>query len=291
MGCSSSLPTPLPDCVLTSSAVTKTENNVYAWEQKEWLIPHEPIRREMLRAERALELMDNVQHEWHIKAFFKWYSEFFSLAIHFHHDNEEKIVGPYFQALGEVVDFGKTCDHEQLLASMTAFEADLKTLFDLVTGASKAAGVDIKTKEDELRAKWRALKELMFTHLAEEEVFWPAVYTKHGQKHAKILVDKILKADMNLTGKEAVAGHAFAGAVMDAMGAPCVHRYKEYNYSTPPHALTLGPWLNSVEAERFWNDIFFVPRLFILPGFHKEYLVKWRVLIESIGSKTAPSSI
>ena len=43
---------------LTSTAIHKIDDGSYPWYEAEWLIPHENIRREMLRGEWALAHMD-----------------------------------------------------------------------------------------------------------------------------------------------------------------------------------------------------------------------------------------
>jgi len=293
MGCTTSTPAAQPPpvvCTLTSSAIAKTENDVYKDEETEWLLPHEPIRQEFLRVEHALMHFDLVNCPWHIFVLHTWLSEYFFRAVHFHHDNEEKIVGPYWQKLGETTDFGKTAGHAEIVSMMDSFGAYVKAVKDYVVDAGKTTPAsELKAKQAELQTKWAAFQSLMFVHLAEEEVFWPQVYARHDKKHAKAVVDLILAADFKLKGKDAVAGHAFAGAVMDCVG-PFKARYGKYKYSPPSHALDMGPWCAREVGEKFMRQIPFVPRALILPSFHKEYILKWRVLIESIGGTVNPLS-
>lgn len=109
----------------------------------------------------------------------------------------------------------------------------------------------------------------------------------NGRAHAKAIVEQILKAEFSLKGKDAVAGNAFAGAVMDSVG-PLRSRYASYKYSPPAHALNMGPWASVQQGEAFMNDIPFIPRALVLPAFHKTYILKWRAMIESIGGTVNP---
>lgn len=73
---------------LTSTVIEPKES--YPWHEKMMLIPHEAIRRELLRAEKALNLMDAVNYPWHATQFNTWLSEYFFPALHEHHYVEDK---------------------------------------------------------------------------------------------------------------------------------------------------------------------------------------------------------
>ena len=286
MGCSTSVPAAVEERTLTSRAVAKTADNNYSWQDSELLVPHEPIRRELLYVARALDLLDLFVNPWHIKVLYKYLSEFFVPSVHFHHDNEEEILGPYYEKLGEKADYGKSVDHKTLLDTMDSYLIEVKSVLDLVA-TEKASETDLRTKESELKSRWAALSELMLVHLAEEEDYWPAVYLRSGQKHAKAVLQLILKKDFALKGAEAIAANAFAGAVMDAIG-PLRSRYAAYKYTTPAHGLSLGPWASPEMGADFMQGVPFLPRTLILPMFHKTYITKWRRQIESIGGQDNP---
>ena len=54
--------------LLTSTVVDKRDDNNYSQSQCHLLVPHEAVRRELLRAEKALDNLDIVKK---IKAFMK----------------------------------------------------------------------------------------------------------------------------------------------------------------------------------------------------------------------------
>lgn len=270
-----------PEFFLTSTAIPKTVDNEYEWTQSDWLIPHEPIRREMLRVQTALERLDLVGSPWHIERLHSFLDNYFIRAVHFHHDNEEEVVGPYFAKLGESVDFGKAHTHKELVEGMDAFLADVTAAKSLV--GDKAPADALRAAEAGLRAKWVVLHAVVLVHLEEEEQFWPAVYRKHDPKHADAVVNLILKRDFALKGPDATAAHAFTGAVFDAMGA-FDDKYASYKYTLPAGARAMGPWCSERFKASFMRKVPFIPRLLIIPGFHRVYVTKWRAMIESIGT-------
>lgn len=79
-----------PDKIdLTSTVIAQKES--YPWHEKMILVPHEAIRRELLRAERAINVMDAVNNPWHAIIFEAWLSDFFFPAVHEHHYIEENV--------------------------------------------------------------------------------------------------------------------------------------------------------------------------------------------------------
>lgn len=280
----------LKDIVLTSTAVTKPANGHYQDHDSHLLIPHEAIRRDILRAEHSLKHMDVVKYPWHIVNFYRWISEYFFLAVHFHHDMEEKVLGPYYQKLGEThTDFGTTADHKGVLEHMDAIQATAKSLLDLVTAGNMNAG-KAQEQQEVLRKQWLKFKDYFFLHLHEEEVFWPPVYNKHGTNHADKVVKLILASEMKLKGADQIAGQAMSGAVFDALGMFPPSKTKKYNYTPPANALVFaGPWCGQSFLEAFKKKVPFIARALVFPAFHKTYIVKWRALIESLCDTVQPT--
>lgn len=66
---------------------------LYEWYETDWLIIHEAIRREVLRAEYSIERMNAYKYPWQALNLYTWISDYFMLALHAHHDNEELLVG------------------------------------------------------------------------------------------------------------------------------------------------------------------------------------------------------
>lgn len=87
---------------LISEAIPQTSDGNYEWYQNEWLMIHETIRREILRAEHALNNLDVQKHPWQITCFYVWFSEFFSRIVDIHHETEDEILGPHYKLLGWV---------------------------------------------------------------------------------------------------------------------------------------------------------------------------------------------
>lgn len=62
---------------LTSTVVNSSPEGVYSYPYKAVLIPHEAMRREMLRAKHAIDNFDPWKHSWKADYLNEWYNGFF----------------------------------------------------------------------------------------------------------------------------------------------------------------------------------------------------------------------
>ena len=87
---------------ITSTVIgqNRDEKGEIVWYEVDWLIPHETIRREILRCEHGLARTNVVATPWKARVLNIWMNDFFLPAIHAHHNVEETIVGPFYQKLG-----------------------------------------------------------------------------------------------------------------------------------------------------------------------------------------------
>lgn len=263
---------------LTSHAVPKVDSGDYPWQVADWMIPHEAIRRDFIRAAYALERMDVIARPWQAHAFKSWMVDFLFTAVHTHHDTEETIVGPYWIALGEKIEFGVTYNHEIILSRMEstsklalAMDDAVKALGATPTSEQVAAAV---AAFNALKLAFLEVQSMLFVHLGEEETFWPSIFMKHTKKEAKAMVDKIISHELKQTGKALAAFKGFTGAIMDAMTG-------ESNECAPAWALRMGPWCNPAYHAEFMNAVPWVPRTLIFPAWHKEYVSKWKAMIDA----------
>ena len=82
-------PLPYPaDVALTSNVLTPSPDKNYSYAVKAFLIPHEALRVEMFRLERAVAVMDVVSAPWKVAYLARWYNDFFLHTLHEHHDVE-----------------------------------------------------------------------------------------------------------------------------------------------------------------------------------------------------------
>lgn len=293
MGCSASSSNVMNDkleCILTSTAIAKTQDNMYPEHICGWLTPHEPIRRDILRGERALECMQLLVHPWQMINFYHWYTKYFVLVVHAHHDHEENIVGPFYKNLGEdTTDWGKSADHKGIIDLMSNVDGEAKELFQLIEISIKNGNSCdeslLRRRHVALKGHWAAFKLYIFHHLVEEELFWPQIYKKHGTKLADKVLGLIHAEDRKLRGEPAAATQAFAGAVFDALGffPPSYMKKNKYFYDPPPNSLQFsGPWCGPSYTEEFRQKVPFVIRKFLLPMFHKTFIVKWKAMIDGV---------
>lgn len=241
------------------------------------------MRREMLRAEHALSKMDPVRYPWQAHGLKLWMTDFFIPCIHCHHDNEEQIVGPYFKAKGEPSPvWGDTKSHKELLEIMEDVVKHCNKLSQAAvmletprcTEGDKAT---VRAAHASLLTLWATFKEYTWTHLAEEERVWPAIYARHGEKAQKEVLNKILSTDMARKGKEGIAFQMMLGSVLDGLGMHLAWG-KEGPPPTPAHALHMHPW---VARGQDHFPVPWIPGTFIFPGWQRRYVQTWKALIDS----------
>jgi hemerythrin superfamily protein len=174
---------------LTSTVVLKVSD----WADESYLIPHEPLRWDLLESQRLLdEKYFDGTVQWKVDAFYKWYDTFTEI-VHHHHDTEEKVFFPLLKARAEVPD-RMSKDHIGLLKMMTEIKESKKN-FD------KASSKEEKRKAGvTLRTLWNAFAKEMIEHLAEEErVIIPLIRKHMTSKEHDALIDTILQG-LGLSG-------------------------------------------------------------------------------------------
>lgn len=260
---------------LTSTAIQERKDGKYEWYELELLLPHEAIRMEFIRADKAIRMMEPIKHPWHIIAFHKWMTEFLLPSIHEHHDLEEEVLGPFYAGLGENVEFGSTHKHEELMQQMNEFVIQCNELCLLATTPSSPFLLMIE-KEDKLRASFQNLKTSMFAHLHEEELFWPNILQKHGLEQAANCQKLLAKRSFGKKHVDQGAFKAFAGSVFYNAG--------NGRRNEKPAFLELQPWCHPDVLNSVRTRVPLVARLFILPLWQRQYEKKWKKLIDSVGT-------
>ena len=214
--------------------------------------------------------------------FNEWLIDYFFLSIHAHHDGEEEIFGPHYKNLGAPLDFGGTYTHEMLLNEMSKIENLSRALTKKVDSYEETKDVNIKKNleaeiTDDLAIfteKFKTFAEEMKIHLKEEEINIPPIVKRIGRKEAEATLQKLIKKDLAAKGKEYTAFKLFAGAILDSMGGN--------KYPSLSTGLKLDPWCTEVERDNFVKSIPFIPRVFVFPGFLKEYATIWKPKIDCI---------
>ncbi len=76
---------PAEDFTFLSTAIPQNEDGEYSYSLQSFLIPHEALRREFLRAERAIEGLQNVaKYPWKADYYRSWLIDFLGPSIHEH---------------------------------------------------------------------------------------------------------------------------------------------------------------------------------------------------------------
>lgn len=155
---------------ITSSVLSNPND----WAEEGYLIPHEPIRMGLRRAQEALNA-GALQHRWKIEVFYQWWDHFAHL-VHTHHDVEEKVVFPMINKRAAVPQ-KCTTDHKGLMDgfdTITKFHDKLKSVDDASLPAVSAEVTQffttwVKDMEAHLAEEERDIVPIMRQHFTKEE--------------------------------------------------------------------------------------------------------------------------
>ena len=276
---------PIGPYFLTSKAIAPTENGCYPFYQSEWLIPHETLRREFLRAEWALSRMDVLQHPWKAVTFKVWLLEFFFPSINSHHSTEEEVIGQHFGELGEIGDFAsRSEDHGGILERMQITSVAAVTLAESVKELHPNSSMSEKDKvinqQHILVALMKDLKNYAFSHFEGEENTWPKIYRKHGEIKVRDLDTKIFKFCISSYEARCQFQLIF-GSVLDQSGYTKCYPPGKYPKSLTC-ALQMDPWANEKVITEILDRTPWICRYVIFPMWQKAYVSKWKLMIESV---------
>ncbi len=200
---------------LTSTVVHPTTDGSYPFHVIGFLIPHEMLRRELLRVELALQhgLHDTYYHPWKVIALKEWTLDFFLPLLHTHHYIEDNILFPFYMSLNVIAPERQAEDHITLLSRMNRVKLAIEGLMSLVKGEervrdkngnnnldnsthSKQSNESISEMEPErlekllrivlkqeelVKDEMMHLADNMRDHFSEEEAFWPALLEQCGE--------------------------------------------------------------------------------------------------------------
>eukprot|EP00243_Klebsormidium_subtile_P006291 TRINITY_DN263_c0_g4_i2.p2 TRINITY_DN263_c0_g4~~TRINITY_DN263_c0_g4_i2.p2 ORF type:complete len:274 (+),score=89.71 TRINITY_DN263_c0_g4_i2:420-1241(+) len=186
-------PKDVPAFVGPTSAVIPVVSH---WSDASLLTPHEPIRNDLARMERLLQapFFDGTQ-PWKVKAFFKWYNDWFYPNVHHHHDIEETIFFPAVKARCDVIPERMAADHEGLIHMLDEIRAMEVRFKPLTRGGPAPSLSERRHVAEELRQKVAHMAAELREHIAEEERFFtPVIKEKFTKEEHHQLVDRIIKA-------------------------------------------------------------------------------------------------
>jgi len=241
--------------LLTSRPVQLRDDGNYQFDEAFFLIPHELIRREMIRFESTLEHFNPHTNPWKIACLHKYYVEFFYPFIHEHHDVEEKMLFPYYKKLGADFPSKMAEDHVGLMAKLDHIKeliTDLNTLNDLNNSEL------LTEKKNKFVDKVHELVSTMNDHLEEEEIVWPPIVKNYGEKAMNEIEEVIVKHALSQSGKLMQLGLA---GVFQSMGR-FIHGKGSQDYKG---------WAGEEFITAFEKKIPYPVRLLLLPGWDRAY--------------------
>eukprot|EP00164_Ancoracysta_twista_P007031 GFYU01009904.1.p1 GENE.GFYU01009904.1~~GFYU01009904.1.p1 ORF type:complete len:306 (-),score=125.12 GFYU01009904.1:351-1220(-) len=222
---------------VTSRVINVTDETT--WWEKGFLVPHEPIRKE-LRIVREMFKdghLDFKEFPWKIEWFFSYVKKFFG-SVHHHHDAEEKIFFPELEKVGKIPPSDRVADDHrellQMLDTFLAYEDKLKT----------ASGKKITDLNKEMEEKWIALENHMSDHLAEEEFeYGPQIGKVLTHKQMDNIVKKIIKSLGLGDGATYMAPWLYAVAKDDWADEEYANREFPNNMPPPIRSLFWNKWV------------------------------------------------
>jgi hemerythrin superfamily protein len=262
---------------LTSTVIKARQNGEYPFDEEDFLLPHEALRAELSRMERAIYCLDSSvkSNPYQIRAIKKWTDEFFFKVVKIHHVTEDDVVTPHLQSLGEATPPSIHKEHEDLLVLMDRVNAAILSLSNAVH------------KKDEVEIEVTALKDIMkkfsssfLQHLSEEEEYYPPTLKKLGEKNAIDMRKKIqdhINQNMDSTTSSMLI------SILLAMGLPRVIEY--INKHSVKGAVTVsGGWASKKHYKPLYKGLPWFVRIFIFPSFMKEYQ-RYKNMIDSVPLK------
>jgi len=269
----------MPDTfLLTSTSIKASPTGDYNTYETTFLFPHEVLRREFMRASKAVESFDLVKCPWKIHCFNKWYTDFFLPAVHEHHDIEEKIFFPFYSKLGCPTPNLQCEDHKMIISHLEDIRDRSAALLNLViANANHESDAKIHELVAEFKTTVHNLTEKTLVHLAEEERFWTPVCEQYGEAKRKEVEQMIVKEGINHGGQ---AFQNFGCAIADSMKITiCADPYEASLKSAGVNTHIDG-WANKRIQTEFMSALPYPVRKLLMPGWNKRYL-KFRAMINS----------
>ncbi len=171
---------------LTSTVIPPHVNGNYPFNVTGFLLPHEMIRRDMRRAQLALDALNSCQAPWKARAFKEWIIDYFLPIMRVHHYIEDEIIFPFYSSLDCVIPDRQFDDHAVLLGQFHRIKSAAETLVKMVDSAdnnqlSDPAEIEaIRNQESVLKVEFANMVTHCKAHFEEEEVFWSPILLQCG---------------------------------------------------------------------------------------------------------------
>lgn len=245
---------------LTSEVIAVSADNYYNYAQQAVLFPHEPIRRELERGQKALESIDVAAHPWKAQYVHVWLVELLIPMILDHHDSEEKHMGPFYKQRGAQIPDSVGGAHAKLTVELEKIGTLAETFAQSPTAENLAS----------LKACFESMSVMMGAHFAEEERFWPAAIEQVGEEDYQVF-HKEMHTDM----RNQPSGHMFLMSALDSMG---------YEFDGFPHVEGDSRWCgDQLLEDLIINKIPYFVRSWVFSPINRKYqyykkLVNWVVV-------------
>ena len=194
-----------PDGRVVTSEVFPEFSPASPWNEMELLVPHEPIRQDLIEVDACLQ--SSVTEGWQLANMLAWYEDRFHPFLHSHHHHEDELAFPF---LAKKIEVPKeyASDHLKVTELMDRLSSLAKELF--AAGGADAPATTVVSVLDRTRTAWHELRELVLPHLAAEE----RLYVKDGP-----IVAKFTSAEMDELTKKIIKSQ---GPALMRVGLPWI---------------------------------------------------------------------
>ena len=244
---------------LLSRAIERTEDDYYTYDQQAVLFPHEPIRRELIRGQKALEFLDVVKYPWKAKYLQTWLADMLIPVILDHHDAEETHMTPFYAKKGVRIP-------ESMGGAHMKITKDLENIGLL---ADKLAESPSQENVAALKKVYDDMVEMMFEHFDDEERFWPEAIRSVGEEEYNVY-----HKEMHAGTRNQPSGHMFVMSALDSMG----YEFDEVHRITEGDTRWCG---DALLEDMIINKIPYFVRNWVFPPINRKYQHK-KKLIETV---------
>lgn len=269
------------DFQLLSPIIEFHPTGEYKFTSFSFLAPHEALRREFIRGDKALSqiIATSIQKEnqWKFDAFYEWFVVFLLPIIEAHHHIEENILfGYYLNTFDIVTPESQSEDHITLIGRGNKVKRLLNNIIDFI----KQNKFDEATiyLSNVLEAYQTLVKE-MNNHFNDEEEYWPELIYQLGEENWKAAF-ALIKEEMMSFGDLNISDpyHLMFCSILNAMG------YTFKDSSLPNDFL---PWSNPEIGQRFIESFPIMVKFLKLPKWNDRYL-KYQYLILDVADDRIP---
>lgn len=171
----------MPYC-LTSPIIPFSPDGIYSYPYKSMLIPHEALRREILRAKQAIDNFDPWKHPWKAEYLNEWFNIFFVPLFEIMLEINENLFIPYSESVNiEYPDrFYTDIKHQlNIIEKIGEIIHDIYVWIKLYP-SQRVESNKLRTEVEEIQILFNNWVDKQILLLNDNEVYWPSSIDRFG---------------------------------------------------------------------------------------------------------------